>query len=291
MTPRSWLFVPGDAPAKIAKAAGTGADALIFDLEDSVTLARKAEAREAVAAALRVAQMPCWVRVNALGSGLTLPDLAAVASAAPHGVVLPKCQSAADVMTLSHYLDAFEAAARLPAGGIRILPIVTETPGALFALGSYAEAGLRLAGLTWGAEDLSAAVGATANRNAAGIPNDLCRLARALCLAGAAAANVPAIETVYPDFSDPAGLRAYAEAARQEGFSGMLAIHPAQVAPINTAMTPTEQEIARAHRIVAAFAQNPGAGVVALDGRMLDLPHLLQARRVLQSCAGERGGK
>ena len=285
MIPRSWLFVPGDAPAKIAKAAGCGADALILDLEDSVALSRKSEARGVVAAALReragggLAEI--WVRINPISGPEALRDLAAVVAAAPAGIVLPKSEGAADVATLSHYLDALEIAAGLEEGAIRILPIATETPGALFTLGTYAQAGKRLAGLTWGAEDLPAAVGAMSGRDGDGILSDLCRLARVLCLAGAAAANVPAVETVYPDFKDLAGLRAYAEAGRREGFAGMMAIHPAQVPIINEVMSPSQAEIDHARRVVGLFEADPAAGVVALDGKMLDRPHLKQAMRVL----------
>jgi citrate lyase subunit beta/citryl-CoA lyase len=283
MTPRSWLFVPADAPAKIAKAQGAGADALILDLEDSVALARKGEARAIAAATLAAPRSgpALWVRINPLGSGLALADLAAVMRAGPAGIVLPKAESGADVATLAHYLDALEATAGLPPGQTSILPIATETPTSVFNLGTYAQAGARLAGLTWGAEDLPAAIGATASRNPDGGLNDLCRLARSLCLAGAASANVPAIETVYPDFRDEAGLRAYAASGRREGFCAMLAIHPAQVPVINEVMTPSPAELAHAARVVEIFAANPGAGVVALDGKMLDLPHLKQARKIL----------
>jgi citrate lyase subunit beta/citryl-CoA lyase len=283
MTPRSWLFVPADAPAKIAKAQNAGADAVILDLEDSVALARKEEARTIAATTLAQARgkAALWVRINPLGSGLALADLAAVMRAGPAGIVLPKAESAADVVTLAHYLDALEAASNLPPGQTGILPIATETPASLFNLGTYAQASARLTGLTWGAEDLPAAIGATASRNPDGSLNDLCRLARSLCLAGAASANVPAIETVYPAFRDEAGLRHYAAAARREGFCAMLAIHPAQVPIINEVMTPSPAELAYAARVVELFAANPGAGVVALDGKMLDLPHLKQAYKML----------
>jgi citrate lyase subunit beta/citryl-CoA lyase len=281
MSPRSWLFVPGDQPGKMEKAAAAGADALILDLEDSVAPGRKADARERVAEQVQKGGARFWVRVNPLASGLALLDLAAVVGAAPEGIVLPKCESGAEVAKLSLYLDAFEAAANLPAGRTKILPIATETPQSVFNLGTYAQSGPRLAGLTWGAEDLPAAVGAAVNRTAAGELTDLCRLARSLCLAGAAAAGVPAIDTVYADFRDLAGLREWAAAGRREGFTGMMAIHPAQIAVINEVMTPAEAELAQARRVVELFAANPGAGVLALDGKMLDLPHLKQARRML----------
>ena len=289
MTPRSWLFIPADAPAKIAKAQHAGADAVILDLEDSVALARKDEARVIAAAALAQARgkpalwggAALWIRINPLGAGLALADLAAVMRAGPAGIVLPTAESAADVVTLAHDLAALEAASNLPPGQTGILPIATETPAALFNLGTYAQASARLAGLTWGAEDLPAAIGATASRNPDGALNDLCRLARSLCLAGAASANVPAIETVYPAFRDEAGLRTYAAAARREGFCAMLAIHPAQVPIINEVMTPSPAELAYAARVVELLATNPGMGVVALDGKMLDLPHLKQAHKIL----------
>ena len=284
MTPRSWLFVPGDASAKIAKAAASNADALILDLEDSVALSRKKEARGIAATALRqrVSGAQYWVRVNPRASGMTLADLAAVIPAGPDGIVLPKSESGTDIVTLSHYLDAFEAAASLAPGRTRILPIATETPGSVFNLDTYNLANPRLAGLTWGAEDLPAAVGATASRKEDKSLSDLCRFARALCIAGAAAAAVPAIETVYPDFRDLTGLRAYVAQGRRDGFTGMMAIHPNQVAIINEVMSPSAAELAHARRIIAAFEANPDAGVIAIDGKMIDLPHLKQARLILQ---------
>ncbi|HEY4029299.1 MAG TPA: CoA ester lyase [Caulobacteraceae bacterium] len=290
MIPRSWLFVPADDPRKLAKIAASGADAVILDLEDSVTPARKAEARALALEALnglRSGPGPqAWVRINPLPGRLADQDLAAVMPGAPDGVILPKCASAADVAALGARLDSLEAGDRR--GRTRILPIATETPAALFALGSYAQApSARLAGLTWGAEDLSTAVGAETNRAPDGGYTDLCRLARALCLAGAAAAGLPAIETVYTDLKDVTGLEAYAARGRREGFSGMLAIHPAQVEPINRAFTPSAQAVEQARRIVALFEANPGAGVLAMDGRMLDAPHFAQATRILQSTRSE----
>jgi citrate lyase subunit beta/citryl-CoA lyase len=293
MIPRSWLFVPADDTRKLARIAASGADAVILDLEDSVAPARKAEARALALEALNGARdgPEIWVRINPLSGGEVGHDLAAIMPGAPDGVVLPKCASASDAAALVKRLNAWEALeARegVKAGALwrptRILPIATETPGALFALGSYAEApSARLAGLTWGAEDLSAAVGAETNHAPDGGYTDLCRLARALCLAGAAAAGIPAIETVYPAVDDLQGLEAYATQGRREGFAGMLAIHPGQVAVINRAFTPSAEAVERAHRIVALFEANPDAGVLAMDGRMLDAPHLAQARRILQS--------
>lgn len=299
MIPRSWLFIPADDPRKLAKIPASAADAVILDLEDSVAPARKAEARalalEALNGAWGARGPEVWVRINPLSGDLADHDLAAIMPGAPNGLVLPKCASAADVAALAKRLDALESLEVLKGehwrGQTRILPIATETPGALFALGSYAEApSARLVGLTWGAEDLSAAVGAEANHAADGGYTDLCRLARVLCLAGAAAAGVAAIETVYPDLNDPAGLEAYAAQGRREGFSGMLAIHPAQVEAINRAFTPSAEAVEQARRIVALFEADPQAGVLAMDGRMLDAPHLTQARRILAADAALRGG-
>lgn len=286
MSPRSWLFVPADDEAKLGKAWGAGADAVILDLEDSVALERKPHARALAMEFLKARPQPrtpqAWVRINPIASGLAEDDLAVVVLGGPDGIVLPKPDSAADVTALSVRLDALEQAAGLEPGAIRILPIATETPRALFNLGSYADLPPgRLAGLTWGAEDLPAAVGAETNRMPDGGYADLCRLARSLCLAGAAAAGVPAFETVYPAFKDAEGLAAYAEQGRREGFAGMLAIHPAQVEAINRVFTPSEQVLARARRIVALFEANPGAGVLSLDGQMIDAPHLKQALRLL----------
>jgi citrate lyase subunit beta/citryl-CoA lyase len=285
MSARSWLFVPGDSERKLAKGAASVADALIVDLEDSVAPARLPAARALTAAFIAAQAGPpeIWVRVNALASGLALADLAAVLPAGPAGILLPKAESAADVATLGHYLSALEVAAGRPDGGTKIMVVATETPGALFTLGSYAAAGPRLSGLTWGAEDLAAELGAASNRVAGGGYEFTYRLARSLCLAGAAAAGVAAIDTVFTDFRDSAGLAAEASAARRAGFVGKLAIHPDQVEAINRAFTPDAAEIAHAERIVAAFAANPGTGVVGLDGKMIDMPHLKQARRILAS--------
>jgi citrate lyase subunit beta/citryl-CoA lyase len=280
---RSWLFVPGDAERKLTKAAASEADALILDLEDSVAAANLPAARILVAAFLRAhhAAMRLWVRINALGTPHALADLASVVPAAPAGIVLPKADGAPDLIRLGHCLSALEVAAGLPEGAIRIAVVATETPAALFTLGSYATASARLAALTWGAEDLAAALGAAGNRAADGPYEFTYQLARSLCLAGAAAAGVDAIDTVFTDFRDTAGLAREAQAARRAGFVGKLAIHPDQVGPINAAFTPDAAEIAHAQRIVAAFAANPGLGTVGLDGRMIDMPHLKQAQRIL----------
>jgi citrate lyase subunit beta/citryl-CoA lyase len=288
MTPRSWLFVPGDRPDMVAKAFGSGADAVIVDLEDAVLPENKARARTLVPSFAKdafSAAAQFWVRINSLQTSDSLLDLAAVVPAGPVGIVLPKAESGSAVIELGHYLSAMEATAGLPIGKTQILAIATETPKSVFELSSYATSGPRLAGLAWGAEDLSVAVGATVARDGHGAFTPLYQLVRSLCIAGAAAAGVAAIETIYPAYRDIEGLLAYAQTARRDGFQGMLAIHPAQVAVINEAFTPTSAEFEYAERVVAAFDANPGCGAVALDGKMLDAPHLKQARRILASRA------
>jgi citrate lyase subunit beta/citryl-CoA lyase len=272
MSFRSLLFVPGDRPERFAKAAASGADALILDLEDSVAAAGKQAARDAVVAYLAGEREgpALYVRVNPADSEYHADDLAALAGASPDGIVLPKVEAAAGVERL---------VAGLP--GVPVLPIATETPHAVFALGGYGAVARHLAGLTWGAEDLPAAIGATAARLADGNYTPPLEIVRALALFGAHAAGVPAIETVFPAFRDLDGLAAYAARGRRDGFSGMMAIHPAQVPVINAAFAPDEAEVAMARRIVAAFAAAPGAGALQLDGRMIDAPHLKQARALL----------
>lgn len=282
---RSMLFVPGDRDRKLAKGESSPADALILDLEDSVAPDRTEIARGMVRAYLesrpdRTRQL-LWVRINPLATEKALPDLAAIAGGVPDGVVLPKPDSAADVVLLGHYLTALEAREGLKPGGIRIIPVATETARAVFALGSYAGCSARLAGMTWGAEDLSAALGASTNKGASGGYAFTYELARSLCLAGAIAAEVQPIDTLYVDFRDPAGLEQDSKLSRQLGFTGRIAIHPDQVAIINAAYSPDQDEIAFARRVVDAFAASPGTGVVGLDGKMLDMPHLKQANRLL----------
>lgn len=287
VSPRSWLFIPGDSEKKLAKADGCGADALILDLEDSVSVDRKSAARDLVAAFLaerpapeRTAQL--WVRINPLDSGEALADLKAVLGLQPDGIIQPKTDTPNCVRTLSHYLDAFEAQHNMEVGQTRIVPVATETAVAPFHLGDFATAGLtRLAGLTWGAEDLATAVAASTNRDETGDWSFTYRMARSLTLLAAHAAGVQAIDTLHADFRDEDGLRAASRASRSEGFSGRLAIHPAQVPIINESYLPTDIEIAHAHRIVDAFAANPGAGTVGLDGKMVDIPHLKQAQAIL----------
>ncbi|HEX6999445.1 MAG TPA: CoA ester lyase [Gammaproteobacteria bacterium] len=281
---RSMLFVPADSERKLARAAGADADALILDLEDSVVAARKPHARGLAADFLRERRARprsgVWVRINAVTEPESERDLDAVLPHGPAGIVLPKPRSAGDVLRLAARLDERERRLGLEPGATRILPIATETPAALFALGGYAGCGPRLAALTWGAEDLRVALGAATNVDERGEWLPTYALARSLCLLAAAAARVPAIDTVFTDFADEDGLLRQAAAARRDGFVGKLAIHPAQVEPLNRAFTPSREAIAHAQRVVAAFAASE-SGTVALDGRMLDKPHLEHARRVL----------
>lgn len=280
---RSLLFVPGDSERKQAKAENVGADALILDLEDSVEPSRLPVAREMVREYLASHKQgpQLWVRINPLDSGLALDDLAAVVRAAPVGILLPKVGGAADIVLLDHYLSALEARDGLAAGVIGILPVATETPQAMFALGEYRGCSARLRGLTWGAEDLAAAVGASTNRADDGEYDFTYRMARSLCLLGAHAAGVAAIDTLWVNFRDASGLAKDVARARRAGFSGKIAIHPDQVETINQAFTPDPSEVARAQRIVDAFAQAGGVGTLQLDGEMLDRPHLKQAQRIL----------
>ena len=286
MSLRSFLFVPGDSERKLEKARQIDADALILDLEDGVGAENLTEARFLVARFLSDnadrTQRQLWVRIGELGSGQALDDLSAVVRAAPNGIVLPKSKSGADVATLDRYLSALEVRDNVERGSIRILPIATETAQAVFHLESYSGCSERLYGLTWGAEDLSAAVGASAKRTTHGSPSALYLLARSLCLAGARAAGVEPIDGVYTDYQDLEGLKAETRAALRDGFSAKLAIHPAQIEVIHEAMRPADEEIKTARAIIAAFAAQPGAGTVGLDGRMLDRPHLRQAKRVLE---------
>jgi citrate lyase subunit beta/citryl-CoA lyase len=289
---RSYLFVPGDSEKKLAKADATGADALILDLEDSVMPPNKTIARELTRKFLRdrprdARKTQLWVRINPLDTTLALIDLAAVVPEAPDGVMLPKANGPRDVLQLSHYLDALEANSGIPSGSIRIMPVATETAGAPFRLGEYADARLdRLVGLTWGAEDLATAVGASTNVDASGRWEFTYRVVRSMTLLAARAAGIKAIDTLYVDFHDDAGLRASSRASRAEGFDGRLAIHPAQVAGINESYMPSADEIEHARKVVAAFEATKGAGSVALEGKMIDLPHLKQASALLAEVAG-----
>ena len=283
---RSLLFVPADSEKKLAKSTTSAADVLILDLEDSVAEARKPEARgmaaEFIGAHAAGIAPKLFVRINPLDTPFAMADLAAVVGPGLAGVVLPKTRSAADAQRLAHSLDALEARAGVEAGAVRIVPVATETAEAMLSMPTWAQVRVpRLAGITWGAEDLSAAVGAVSNREASGEYAPLYVLAHSLCLAAATAAGVPAIDTVHVDFRDAAGLAAACRASRRRGFRGRLAIHPDQVPVINEAYTPSEAELAHARRIVEAFAANPDAGTLSLDGTMIDRPHLAQALRTL----------
>jgi citrate lyase subunit beta / citryl-CoA lyase len=283
---RSFLFVPGDSPRKLDKGMSSGADALILDLEDSVSPDRKAEARKTTLAYLRQIQPEptrprLFVRINALESGLADADLDAVVAGRPDAILLPKAEGGSSIIHLDAKLAAREAVHGLPDGATRIVAIATETAASLFVAGTYAGASTRLSGLTWGAEDLSAELGSETNRDAQGRFTDPYRFARNLCLAAASAAKVQPIDTVFVDFRDADGLRREAEEARRDGFTAKMAIHPGQVAVINEVFTPTPEAIARARAVVEAFATNPGAGVIAIDGVMFDKPHLERAKQLL----------
>ncbi len=278
---RSYLFVPADSERKLEKAAAAGADALILDLEDSVAAAARPAARRLTAEFLD-GRDDAWVRVNPVDTADWEADLEAVMPACPAGIVLPKPRHARDAVKLSERMDVLENHHGIEHGQTKIIALCTEHPEALFTLNSYVGTVPRLAGLSWGAEDLSAAVGGSANRDADGNWLPQFELARSLCLFAAAAAEVAAIDTVFTDFRNREGLLRYAANARRDGFSGMLAIHPAQVEAINAAFEPTAEEIAHARRVVAAFEESPGAGTIGLDGKMIDRPHLVQAQRILQ---------
>ncbi len=287
---RSWLFVPGDSEKKLSKAAATGADAIILDLEDSVAPANKALARDLCAAWLGSHRQQVtdgkrqgrWVRINALDSHQWRDDLIAVLPGAPDGIMLPKSAGPESVQQLAAELYELEGRCGVQAGSTRILPLVSETPQAAITIPAYAPASLpRLAGLTWGAEDLSAAIGASRKRDADGNWTDAFRFARSQTLLTAHARGVMAIDTLHADFADEKGLKQAAEAARADGFSGMLAIHPVQVAVINAAFTPSEAELEEARAIVAAFQANPDAGALQINRRMIDRPHLKLAQRIL----------
>jgi citrate lyase subunit beta/citryl-CoA lyase len=275
--PRSWLFVPADSEKKITKALDSDADALIFDLEDSVAPAMKPVARDLLKSLPKRSGGPeWWVRVNPLGSEFIKEDLELIGLADVHGIVLPKSESGPDVIELAHRT-----------GNIPVHAIVTETAASLFGLLSYRQPNSPLAAMSWGAEDLSAALGASSKYNANGELSFTYKLARSLCLAGAVAAGVQPVDGVFADFRDDEGLRAEAEAARREGFTGKLAIHPAQAPIINAAFTPSGEDVRHAEEIVAAFEAHPDAGVLSVGGKMVDRPHLTQARRVLERAARE----
>ncbi|MES2978547.1 MAG: CoA ester lyase [Pseudomonadota bacterium] len=283
---RSLLFIPGDSERKMAKGATSGADALILDLEDSVAASRTQIARETVLAYLKSRphgqrdSQQLWVRINPLTTPAALKDLMVVAGA-PDGILLPKVDSGSDVTQLSHYLDALEVREGVAEGTVRIMPVASETPRSLFTLGSYEGRSARLCALTWGAEDIAAALGASTNRRPDGEYESVYEMARTLCLAGAVAAGVQPIDTIWSNFGDEAGLVRDSMLGRQRGFTGKMAIHPNQVAAINAAFTPSDEELAFSQKVVDLFEQNPGLGTIGLDGKMLDMPHLKQAQRVL----------
>ncbi|MHA1523331.1 MAG: HpcH/HpaI aldolase/citrate lyase family protein [Alphaproteobacteria bacterium] len=282
---RSLLFVPADSERKLAKALASAADAIILDLEDSIVDTNKAKARQMAAELLRgqrPAEAPLvFVRVNSAQSGLMADDIAAIVPARPDGIVQPKCQSGDEARIISRQIATLERANGLEDGAISLLPIATETAASLFAMGTYAGATSRLVGLTWGAEDLSADLGASDVRDDHGDLTGPYALARSLTIFGACAAGVEPIDTIRQDFRDNEALARECAAAARDGFTGKLAIHPGQIAIINAAFTPTPEQIATAENVVAAFAQAPGLGVVALAGTMLDRPHLVRAQALL----------
>jgi citrate lyase subunit beta/citryl-CoA lyase len=285
---RSLLFVPADGGAKLDKAMTSGADAVILDLEDSIAPERKQQARAAAldflkTAGARKSRPRLLVRINGLDTGMTDADLDAVVTGKPDAILFPKAEGGATVTHLDAKLTAREAIAGIPEGSIKIVAQTVESAAGLFAAGTYRDCSLRLIGMTWGPEDLSAELGAEANREADGTLTAPYAIARAMCLFGAAVAKVPAIETIHVDFRNPEVVRRDTELARRDGFSGRLAIHPAQVAPINEVFTPAPDQIAKAEAIVAAFAAKPGAGTVGIEGKMYDRPHLARAHRLLES--------
>jgi citrate lyase subunit beta/citryl-CoA lyase len=288
---RSLLFVPADGGSKLDKAMASGADAVIIDLEDSITPERKPQARAAALEFLKSAttgkdRPRLLVRINGLDTGMTDADLEAIVPGKPDALVFPKAEGGVSVVHLDAKLTAREAMAGVAEGSIKILAQAVESAAGLFLAGTFRDASKRLIGMTWGPEDLSAELGAESNRDASGELTEPYRLARNLCLFGAAAAKLPAIETVYVDFRNAEGLRRDTEAARRDGFTGRLAIHPAQVAVINDVFTPSPEQIAKAKAVVAAFAAQPGAGAVGIDGKMFDRPHLVRAQALLARIGG-----
>lgn len=283
---RSWLFAPGDSARKMAKATASAADIVLFDLEDAVVDDAKGDARSMVSDFLKSQpdRSRLWVRINPLQGPNALADLAAIVSARPGGIMLPKARGRADVEVLDNYLSALEVAAGCARGSTKVIALVTETAEGMFTTGTYAGAP-RLVAMTWGAEDLADAIGASENRNAEGGYAFTYELARSLCLLGAAAAGVNAIETIHGDYRDEEGLRKRAEHVRRAGYRGMLAIHPAQVNIINEAFSPRAEELAAAQEIVDLFAANPGAGTIGFKGSMLDRPHLARAQALLELSA------
>lgn len=285
---RSMLFVPGDSDKKFAKASGIGADALILDLEDSVAPSMKVEARAKVSALLDDQAPRDWyffVRVNPFDTGMTFDDMAAVVKPGLDGLLIPKADGAEDIARIGEELDRLEAAAGMAIGSVKIAVVATETAKAMFNLGSYTPAHPRLVALTWGAEDLAAALGATANKEEDGSWTSPYLLARNMCLFAAGSAGVLPLDTLYTDFRDPEGLERDCRRARRDGFTGRIAIHPDQVDIINRCFSPSEAEIAEAQMIVDAFAAQPDAGTLGINGKMYDIPHLKAAQKTLASIA------
>lgn len=288
---RSLLFVPADGGSKLDKALGAGADAVIIDLEDSIAPERKEAARKLAldflkAHGARKDRPRLLVRINGLDTGMIDADLDAIVAGAPDAILFPKAEGGATVTHLDAKLTAREAIAGLPAGSIKILAQTVESAAGLFSAGTYKNCSPRLIGMTWGPEDLSAELGAEANREENGTLSEPYRIARAFCLFGAVAAKVPAIETIHVNFRDLDALRRDTELARRDGFTGRLAIHPTQVAVINAVFTPSPEQIAKAKAVVAAFAAKPGAGAVGIDGKMYDRPHLARAQALLARIGG-----
>ena len=295
MAMRSWLFVPGDSERKLEKVAGCGADVVIVDLEDAVAPHNKGEARKLAPQWLSAHRQQVvsggrfrrWVRINALDTPFWREDLHAVVGAAPDGIMVPKASGPQQLQQLAGELYELESAHGIPSGTIKLLPLVSETAAAALSIADYARDTMpRLAGLTWGAEDLSAAIGASRKRDAAGNWTDAFRMIRAQVLLTAHARGVAAVDTLHADFRDEAGLRRIAAESYADGFAGMLAIHPAQVPIINAAFSPTEAQVAEAHAIIEAFEESPGAGALQVDGKMVDQPHLAQARKLVESLGG-----
>ncbi len=280
---RSMLFVPGDRPERFAKAAASGADAVIFDLEDAVVPERRPHARVEIARYLENADrpVPLWVRINPVDTDDALPDLSAVIGSRPDGIMLPKARDGGDVHRASHWIESLEAHRGLAAGSVGLIPLVTESAGAVLNAASFAKPPDRVRGLTWGAEDLAADVGALGNKTPDGEFDFTYAYARSMCLLAAAAAGVAAIDTVDTEIRDTAAIERRARDSRRQGFVGKMAIHPAQIAPIHAAFSPSAVEVEWAERVLAAFRASPGKGALSLDGRMLDKPHIRQAERIL----------
>lgn len=280
---RSMLFVPGDRPERFAKAASSGADAVILDLEDAVALENRDKARAAISAFLAEGErpVPLWVRINSVQSAAALADLAAVTRGRPDGIVLPKARNGEDIRQVDHWLAAFEAAHGFAAGAIKLLPMITETAQAMLSLPSFLSAPARVVAMTWGAEDLATELGALGNRDPSGEYSMPYQIASAGCLYTAAAAGVAAIDTVDTEIKDLAAVEARARVSRRAGYGGKLAIHPAQIAALHAAFTPSAAEVEHARRVLAAFAAAPASGALMLDGKLIDRPHVLQAERML----------